>query len=239
MRVFISIAIISILFSSCSKQVECLSADLVLVNGKIYTAAEAMPVAEVLAIKDNKFIFVGSQEDSSSYNCELNKTLDLTDTFIFPGFIDAHAHLKGIGYREINLNLQGANSLKEMLTQVEIYANQIDTGNWVIGRGWIEKKWPEARFPTIQELDQISPDKPVALERADGHAIIVNSLALQMAKIDRDTPDPIGGKIDKDQNGNPNGVLIDKASLLVESIIPKRTREDDKRALKVGLERTA
>ncbi|GIR87014.1 MAG: hypothetical protein CM15mP86_04730 [Gammaproteobacteria bacterium] len=126
-----------------------------------------------------------------------------------------------------------------MLTQVEIYANQIDTGNWVIGRGWIEKKWPEARFPTIQELDQISPDKPVALERADGHAIIVNSLALQMAKIDRDTPDPIGGKIDKDQNGNPNGVLIDKASLLVESIIPKRTREDDKRALKVGLERTA
>lgn len=239
MRVFISIAIISILFSSCSKQVECLSADLVLVNGKIYTASEAMPVAEVLAIKDNKFIFVGSQKDSSSYNCELNKTLDLSDTFIFPGFIDAHAHLKGIGYREINLNLQGANSLKEMLTQVEIYANQIDPGNWVIGRGWIEKKWPEARFPTIQELDQISPDKPVALERADGHAIIVNSLALQMAKIDRDTPDPIGGKIDKDQNGNPNGVLIDKASLLVESIIPKRTREDDKRALKVGLERTA
>ena len=103
MRVFISIAIISILFSSCSKQVECLSADLVLVNGKIYTATEAMPVAEVLAIKDNKFIFVGSQEDSSSYNCELNKTLDLSDTFIFPGFIDAHAHLKGIGLSLIHI----------------------------------------------------------------------------------------------------------------------------------------
>ena len=72
----------------------------------------------------------------------------------------------------MNLNLQGANGLKEMLTQVEIYANGLEPGKWVIGRGWIEKKWPEGRFPTIQELDMISPDKPMALERADGHAII-------------------------------------------------------------------
>ena len=126
-----------------------------------------------------------------------------------------------------------------MLTQVEIYANKLEQGKWVVGRGWIEKKWPEGRFPTIQELDMISPDKPMALERADGHAIIVNSLALEMANITGDTPDPVGGKIDKDVSGKPNGVLIDKASLLVESIIPKRTREDEKQALRLGLDRTA
>ena len=218
---------------------DCIEADLVLINAKVYTANEKLPEAEAVAILKDKIIFVGSANESVQYTCDDNRIKDLGGNFIFPGFIDAHAHLKGIGYREMNLNLQGANSLKEMLTQVEIYANGLEPGKWVIGRGWIEKKWPEGRFPTIQELDMISPDKPMALERADGHAIIVNTLALEMANITGNTPDPVGGKIDKDESGKPNGVLIDKASLLVESIIPKRTREDEKQALKAGLERTA
>ena len=233
-----SIAII-LLLSSCSAEKDCIEADLVLINAKVYTANEKLPEAEAVAILKDKIIFVGSANESIQYTCNDNRIKDLQGNFIFPGFIDAHAHLKGIGYREMNLNLQGANSLKEMLTQVEIYANGLEPGKWVVGRGWIEKKWPEGRFPTIQELDMISPDKPMALERADGHAIIVNSLALEMANITGDTPDPVGGKIDKDVSGKPNGVLIDKASLLVESIIPKRTREDEKQALKAGLERTA
>ena len=231
--------VIILLLSSCSVEKDCLEADLVLINAKVYTANEKLPEAEAVAILKDKIIFVGSANESIQYTCNDNPIEDLQGKFIFPGFIDAHAHLKGIGYREMNLNLQGANSLKEMLTQVEIYANGLEPGKWVIGRGWIEKKWPEGRFPTIQELDMISPDKPMALERADGHAIIVNSLALEMANITENTPDPVGGKIDKDESGKPNGVLIDKASLLVESIIPKRTREDEKQALKAGLERTA
>ena len=162
----------------------------------------------------------------------------MKDAFVYPGFIDAHAHLKGIGYREITLNLQEAESLKDMLTQVKIHSNKLNKGDWIVGKGWIEKKWPEGRFPTIEELDDISKDKPIALERADGHAIIVNSLALKLANIDRNTPDPIGGKIDKDQSGEPNGVLIDKASLLVESIIPKRSILEERRAITEGLYRT-
>ena len=240
MQRYLSFSIATILLlSSCSVEKDCIEADLVLINAKVYTANEKLPEAEAVAILKDKIIFVGSANESVQYTCNDNSIKDLEGSFIFPGFIDAHAHLKGIGYREMNLNLQGANSLKEMLTQVEIYANGLEPGKWVIGRGWIEKKWPEGRFPTIQELDMISPDKPMALERADGHAIIVNSLALEMANITGDTPDPAGGKIDKDESGKPNGVLIDKASLLVESIIPKRTREDEKQALKAGLERTA
>ena len=231
--------VIILLLSSCSVEKDCLEADLVLINAKVYTANEKLPEAEAVAILKDKIIFVGSANESIQYTCNDNRIEDLQGKFIFPGFIDSHAHLKGIGYREMNLNLQGANSLKEMLTQVEIYANKLEQGKWVVGRGWIEKKWPEGRFPTIQELDMISPDKPMALERADGHAIIVNSLALEMANITGDTPDPVGGKIDKDISGKPNGVLIDKASLLVESIIPKRTREDEKQALRLGLDRTA
>ena len=240
MQRYLSFSIATILLlSSCSVEKDCIEADLVLINAKVYTANEKLPEAEAVAILKDKIIFVGSANESVQYTCNDNRIKDLGGNFIFPGFIDAHAHLKGIGYREMNLNLQGANSLKEMLTQVEIYANGLESGKWVIGRGWIEKKWPEGRFPTIQELDMISPDKPMALERADGHAIIVNSLALEMANITGNTPDPVGGKIDKDESGKPNGVLIDKASLLVESIIPKRTREDEKQALKAGLERTA
>ena len=240
MQRYLSFSIATILLlSSCSVEKDCIEADLVLINAKVYTANEKLPEAEAVAILKDKIIFVGSANESIQYTCNDNRIVDLQGKFIFPGFIDAHAHLKGIGYREMNLNLQGANSLKEMLTQVEIYANGLEPGKWVIGRGWIEKKWPEGRFPTIQELDMISPDKPMALERADGHAIIVNTLALEMANITGNTPDPVGGKIDKDESGKPNGVLIDKASLLVESIIPKRTREDEKQALKAGLERTA
>ena len=155
------IAII-LLLSSCSAEKDCLEADLVLINAKVYTASEKLPEAEAVAILKDKIIFVGSAKESVQYTCNDNRIKDLGGNFIFPGFIDAHAHLKGIGYREMNLNLQGANSLKEMLTQVEIYANGLESGKWVIGRGWIEKKWPEGRFPTIQELDMISPDKPMA-----------------------------------------------------------------------------
>ena len=235
----LSLVFVVMLLSACETEQECKEADLVIFNSEIYTANEGQAKAAALAILDGKFIFVGSNKDSLAYQCGTTEILNLENSFVYPGFIDAHAHLKGIGYREINLNLQGAESLKGMLTQVKIHSNTIPEGSWVIGRGWIEKKWPEARFPTIEELDAISTDKPIALERADGHAIIVNSLALNLAGINKNTPDPIGGKIDKDQNGEPNGVLIDKASLLVESIIPKKSRTEEKQALKEGLIRTA
>ncbi len=231
--------LITTLFLGCSQDEICIDSDLVLVNTKVYTANPAQPEADFIAIEGDKFIFVGTNSEEGNFNCGNNRVLDLDNSFVYPGFIDAHAHLKGIGYREIDLNLQGADSLKSMLTQVKIHSNKQLPGDWIVGRGWIEKKWPEARFPTLQELDEISKDKPIALERADGHAIIVNTLALQLAGIDQNTPDPIGGKIDKDKNGRPNGVLIDKASLLVESIIPKRTALEEKNALKEGLYRTA
>lgn len=234
-----SLSIILSILTACSKEQVCQQADFVLFNTIIYTATNDYPEAEALAILGDKLIFVGSNKEALSFACNENKILDLQGSFVYPGFIDAHAHLKDIGYRELELNLQGAESLKNMLTQVKIYSSQILSRQWIIGRGWTEKKWPEQRFPSIQELDLISKDKPIALEREDGHAIIVNTLALELAGIDRNTPDPIGGKIDKDINGNPSGILIDNASLLVESIIPKRSKLDDVRAFKVGLNRTA
>ena len=123
-----------------------------------------------------------------------------------------------------------------MLTSVQIYANSLEAGEWVVGRGWIEKKWPEGRFPTKEELDLISNDKPILLERADGHAVIVNSYALSLANINSSTEDPHGGKINRDEEGNPDGVLVDKASLLIENLIPKKSRKQERQAIEAGLE---
>ena len=224
------------LLAGCNKPVNCIESDTLIFNTKIYTANDIHPEAEAVAVKNKNIVFVGSNKEAEAYKCGEVSMLDLEDMFVYPGFIDSHAHVKGIGYRELNLNLQGIDSLKEMLTVVEIYSNSKEPGEWVVGRGWIEKNWPEARFPTMGELDRFSSDRPVVLERADGHAVIVNSYALKLAGIDFDTKNPHGGAINRDSNGNPNGLLVDKATLLVEKLIPKKTLKQDKEALEIAID---
>ena len=224
------------LLSGCNKPVNCIESDTLIFNTKIYTANDTHPEAEAVAVKNKNIVFVGSNKEAEAYKCGDVAMLDLEGMFVYPGFIDSHAHVKGIGYRELNLNLQGIDSLKEMLTVVEIYSNSKEPGEWVVGRGWIEKNWPEARFPTMGELDRFSNDRPVVLERADGHAILVNSYALNLAGIDFNTKDPQGGAINRDSNGNPNGLLVDKATLLVEKLIPKKTLKQDKEALEIAID---
>ena len=229
--------LLAILFTSCSENQSCKSADVVLINSTIYTLNDSAPNAQAVAFLGDTLVFVGSNALSKEYQCNDAKVIDLNGSYVYPGFVDSHAHLKGIGHRENSLNLQGIDSLKEMLTTVEIFSNGIQPGEWVVGRGWIEKVWPEKRFPTRYELDRFSSDKPVILERADGHAVVVNSLALELAGISSESNDPHGGRIEKDKNGEPTGMLIDKATSLVEKLIPKTTKQEDKRDLKAGIDR--
>ena len=228
--------LLAIFFSSCSENQSCKSADVVLINSTIYTLNDSAPNAQAVAFLGDTLVFVGSNALSKEYQCNDAKVIDLKGSYVYPGFVDSHAHLKGIGHRENSLNLQGIDSLKEMLTTVEIFSNGIQPGEWVVGRGWIEKVWPEKRFPTRYELDRFSSDKPVILERADGHAVVVNSLALELAGISSESNDPHGGRIEKDKNGEPTGMLIDKATSLVEKLIPKTTKQEDKRDLKAGID---
>ncbi len=228
--------LLAILFTSCSEDQSCKSADVVLINSTIYTLNDSAPNAQAVAFLGDTLVFVGSNALSKEYQCNEAKVIDLKGSYVYPGFVDSHAHLKGIGHRENSLNLQGIDSLKEMLTTVEIFSNGIQPGEWVVGRGWIEKVWPEKRFPTRYELDRFSSDKPVILERADGHAVVVNSLALELAGISSESNDPHGGRIEKDKNGEPTGMLIDKATALVEKLIPKTTKQEDKRDLKAGID---
>jgi len=156
------------------------------------------------------------------------------DPMSIPGLTDAHYHLRGVGERELTLNLAGARSLAELQAQLQAWAEAHPDAAWITGRGWIETHYDPSVFPARQDIDAAVPDRPVYLTRADGHAGIANTKALAVAGIDRDTEAPFGGEILKDAEGEPTGMLIDHAQALLQRHIPAGGRPDTKEALRVG-----
>ena len=216
---------------------KCDQADLILEDASIYNGLSDKSFIGSIGIKDSKISFVDKGITTSYDKCDDVRVLNLKEQFVYPGFVDGHGHLKGIGYRELTLNLQGISSLDLTLKAVENYLSLKKPNDWIIGRGWIDKTWPEKRFPTRWDIDSFAPNNPVVLERADGHAVVVNSVVLKLANIDSSTPDPHGGFIEKDSNGEPTGLLVDMAMNLIADLIPKLTRNDDKKAFIEGIKR--
>jgi predicted amidohydrolase YtcJ len=210
--------------------------DLIVVNGNIYTVNEKQPDAEAIAVKGDRIVFVGSNEDARKFRGDKTRIVDLGGKTVVPGLTDSHCHIFGIGEREMRLNLEGTNSLQDFLAKVGERVSQTEKGKWITGRGWIETFWKPAEFPSRQDLDKVTPDNPVFLTRADGHAAIANSAALKIARIDKSTPDPFGGQILK-TNGEPNGMLLDNAQDLVARDIPKPTEAEREEALLRGIDR--
>jgi predicted amidohydrolase YtcJ len=210
--------------------------DLIVVNGKIYTVNERQPHAEAMAVKGDRIVFVGSNEDARKFRADKTRVVDLGGKTVVPGLTDSHCHIFGIGEREMRLNLEGTNSLQDFLAKVGERVSQTEKGKWIAGRGWIETFWKPPQFPSRRDLDKIAPDNPVFLTRADGHAAIANSAALKIARIDKHTPDPFGGQILK-TNGEPNGMLLDNAQDLVARDIPKPTEAEREEALLRGIDR--
>ena len=224
-------------FVSLIANPKCDQADLILEDASIYNGLSENSFIGSIGIKDSKISFVDKGITTSYDKCDDVRVLNLKEQFVYPGFVDGHGHLKGIGYRELTLNLQGISSLDLTLKAVENYLSLKKPNDWIIGRGWIDKTWPEKRFPTRWDIDSFAPNNPVVLERADGHAVVVNSVVLKLANIDSNTPDPQGGFIEKDSNGEPTGLLVDMAMNLIADLIPKSTRNDDKKAFIEGIQR--
>ena len=153
-------------------------------------------------------------------NQPIEREVDGGGRTLLPGLIDAHGHVMGLGLAAIQLDLVGTNSLDDMQERLRGYAAANRNDAWITGRGWNQELWPDKRFPTAVDLDAIVADRPVALERVDGHALVVNSAALKAAGITAATKDPVGGKIERDANGNPTGLLVDAAADLVNSKVP-------------------
>lgn len=196
---------------------------------------DQQPRAEAVAVKNQRVTFVGSNEDARKL--QANRVIDLHGATVLPGLTDSHCHIFGIGEREMKLNLEGTNTREAFLAQVKERVAQTEPGKWIAGRGWIETFWKPPTFPTCEELDMIAPHNPIFLERADGHAAIVNSAALRIARINRDTANPFGGEILKTKGGEPNGMLLDYAQDLVEKKIPKATEAERAEALLRGIDR--
>jgi predicted amidohydrolase YtcJ len=210
----------------------------VFINGNIYTGNMKAPHAEALASKDGRIIFVGSNADARKFQNGDARVIDLEGKTVVPGLTDSHCHIFGIGEREMNLNLEGANTLEDFLAKVKERVTKTERGKWITGRGWIETFWQPPQFPTRGDLDKIAPDNPVFLTRADGHAAIVNSAALKIASIDKNTANPFGGEILKDkQTGEPTGMLLDHAQELVAKNIPQPTDAEREEAFLLGVKR--
>lgn len=212
-------------------------ANLVFTNGNIYTVNERQPKAEAIAVAGNKIVFVGSNRDVQKHIGKSTRVIDLKGKTMVPGFTDSHHHLSGVGFREMTLNLEGTTSLEDFLAKVKARVDQAKPGEWITGRGWIETFWKPPVFPTREQLDKVAPNNPLYLTRADGHGAVVNSAALKLAVIDRNTPNPFGGEISKAKSGEPNGMLLDAAQGLVRRHIPPTSIEDAERAILIGAKR--
>ncbi|MEQ1929193.1 MAG: amidohydrolase [Parvularculaceae bacterium] len=210
------------------------AADAIYFGGPIYTGLESAPTTEAVAVRDGLIVASGARADIEKTKGAATEMIDLAGAAMFPGFADSHAHLLGIGMRELTLNLEGVGSIEELVEIVGANVEESEPGDVIYGRGWIETGWPEGRFPTRDDLDPASPQNPVILVRADGHALVANSAALALAKIDAATLDPAGGRIERDASGRPTGMLIDNAMALAEGIVGAPGEAQKREAFEVG-----
>ena len=191
---------------------------LVLHGGPIHTGILGQAQAQAVLIKGGYIAFVGGKAEAFARGKGVRR-IDLHGAAAFPGFVDSHCHLTELGLLEHQLNLVGTASIAELKQKLAVYAAAHPTGP-VVGSNWIETHWPEGRFPTRDDLDAVTADRPVVLTRADGHALVANSKALELGGVAASTADPSGGRILKDKDGRPTGMLVDNAQGLVQRWLP-------------------
>jgi hypothetical protein len=214
--------------------------DLLLVNGTIHTMDTKRSVAEAVGVRRGRIVFVGTNKEAEAFRASALRLVDLAGATVVPGLNDAHLHLAGIGFRELSFDLEGTKGVADLQARLKARVAQAAPKQWITGRGWIETHWSPPAFPTARDLDEVAPEHPVALERADGHATVVNSVALRLARIDKSTPNPPGGEILRHaDSGEPTGMLIDTAQSLVDRLIPPPSAADLEKALIVGAQREA
>jgi predicted amidohydrolase YtcJ len=206
----------------------------ILVGGDIHTMDPARPHATALALAGDQIIAVGDDAEVKRHAGDGTRIVELGGKTVTPGLIDAHCHLYGLG---VDLEAVSVRQLASEAAVVEVVAaaaKQRPATEWLIGRGWDQNRWPGAAFPTKASLDAAIDDRPVLLRRIDGHAAWVNSKALAAANVTAATKDPAGGKIVRDDKGEPTGVLIDNAVDLVDAVVPAATADVIERRLRAA-----
>jgi hypothetical protein len=238
-------AVTAIFFVSCNSKTNEV-ADTVILNGTIYTVDENLPSAAAVAIKDGKIIYVGSNDSAKLFAGDKTEMIDATGQFVMPGIIEGHGHIHGLGDFLRDINLMTVANWDEALHRLDSAIKLSKPGEWIIGRGWHQEKWDKAPaanylgYPYKNLLDSISPNNPVLLTHASGHSVYVNSKALELGGVTKETPNPDGGDIVKDPAGNIVGVLEERAMGLVRGpyrdFVMQQTEEQRKAKWYRGIE---
>jgi predicted amidohydrolase YtcJ len=216
------------------------SAAMVFQNGVVYTVDPARPWAEAVAIQDGRIIAVGSGAEIQPYVGEDTEVFDLSGSLLLPGFIDSHTHFLEGGFALAAIQLRDAGSREEFIARIQARAEQLDPGVWILNGDWDHTRFQPPELPVRQWIDAVTTHNPVCVNRLDGHMVFVNSLALSLAGITKDTPAPLGGEIVKDAvTGEPTGILKDAAISLVSRHIPPPSHEEKKQAARAALKYAA
>ena len=211
MRVVLAV-VAAVVLAACEQKPAGPAPDAIFHGGTIYTGVDGQLPATAVSVREGRIVEVGAAEELLKTAGEATQTVDLKGGFLYPGFTDAHAHLYGIGEREQTLDLDEVASIAELVKVVGDAAAAMPAGQPLVGRGWIETHWPEKRFPTRQDIDAVTGDRPTVLERADGHALLANTAALKAAGLDgKPKSQPSGGRIEVGADGLPTGMLVDNA----------------------------
>lgn len=207
--------------------------DLLLENGTVYATADAKPQRLSIVARAGKIAFVGEADRARQF-APSGRRIDLAGAFVFPGWADAHGHLLGLGQSLEVAQLRASADASDAARRIAELAAKVPLARWVEGRGWDQNLWPGKSFPDARELDAVVGDRPVAARRVDGHALWVNSRALALAGIGKDTPDPPGGRILRRADGTPSGILVDNAMDLLDRVVPAATAEDFARRIRAA-----
>ena len=244
-KVSISISLI-LLISGCS-EIKKESATMLIHGGTIYTVDDAQPIVEAVAVKDNNILFAGTLNEAEKYKTETTEIIDLKGKTMTPGLIEGHGHFMGLGYNELRLDLLGTTSYQAMIDAVAERVKTAEPGEWITGRGWHQSKWDSLPkdlakgFQTHHRLSEVSPDNPVYLGHASGHAGFANEKAMEIAGLISLSKDGIqkydieGGEAIVDASGQLTGVFNERAQTLITKHIPERTPESDLQAFELAV----
>ncbi|HKE58657.1 MAG TPA: amidohydrolase [Pyrinomonadaceae bacterium] len=217
-----------------------LTPDLVIVNGVVHTMDPGKPTAEAVAIFGNKIVAVGSNKEINKLAGSGTRVIDAKKRLVLPGFNDSHTHFLSGGFQLSSVDLRDADTPQEFAERIRRFAATRPAGRWITGGDWDHERWPEAKLPTRELIDSFTPDTPVFVSRLDGHMALANSLALKLAGVTKQTPDPPGGVIVRDpKTGEPTGILKDAAQSFVWKVVAPSSFEEKLAAARAASEYAA
>ena len=234
-----ALLVVGVAWSTSPQDARAAAADLLLHHARIYTVDPSRPEAQAIAIRGDRIVALGSDAEVMTWRGPATRVIDAGGRALVPGLHDAHGHVLGLGELLQQIDVRGTTTAAAVVAAVRARTATTPPGAWILGRSWDQNDWPDTGWPTAAMLDAAAPHHPVYLSRVDGHAAWVNSAAMRVARLSAATPDPGGGRLIRTANGDPSGVLIDRAMDLVRRHIPTPDRATVRERLRLADEALA